>query len=103
MFYRDGSDYYGIPPRLYREPEEISRDIEEIRRRILDTDRRLNARDIIAEMICAQSGREPEKWIPALMGIIEGASDTLLELERLKDALEMLKSELEETKCALIS
>ena len=103
MFFRTENSYYGIPPRLYREPEEISRDIGEIRRRISCADLRLNARNIIAEMICAQAGREPEKWIPALMGIIEDAGDTLDELKRLRDALEMLRYELEETKCALIS
>ena len=103
MFFRMESDYYGTPPRLYREPDEISRDIGEIRRRILMADSRLNARNIIAEMICAQAGREPERWIPAMKGIIEEAGDTLAELNRLRDALEMLKYELEETKCALIS
>ena len=103
MFFRTGSNYHGTPPRLYREPEEISRDIGEIRRRISSADLRLNARSIIAEMICAQAGREPEKWIPAMMAIIEDAGDTLDELKRLTAALEMLKYELEETKCVLTS
>ena len=101
MFFRQGSNYYGTPARLYREPEEISRDIGEIRRRISTADGRLNARSIIAEMICAQVGKEPERWIPALHGIIEEAGDTLRELTSLYDTLESLRLELEETKCAM--
>ena len=103
MFFREASDYYGTPHRLYREPEEISRDIGEIRRRITGTADRLNARSIIAEMICAQAGEEPERWIPALRGIIEEAGDTLAELTSLRETLEGLKIELEETKCVLTS
>ena len=103
MFFRNSSTYEGEPARLYRSPDKIREDIFDIKTKIELVNSQLNVRQVLTAMIDECAEGEPERWIPAMKGIIEEAGDTLAELNRLRDALEMLKYELEETKCALIS
>lgn len=101
VYCRDYITYLGLPPRLYRHPDEIAGDITKIKSRLAEISERLNIRNILTEAITTYSLSEPELWIPALFDIIAEADETLDELKRLRDSLDELRSELEDTKCAL--
>ena len=97
MFFRNYSTYEGEAARLYRSPEKIREDIFEIKTRIESVDRMLNIRNILTEVIDKYATGEPEKWIPALSEIVAEAEDTLDRLKRLREDLDMLSEELEDT------
>lgn len=101
MFYTNYSTYEGEPARLYRTPGEIRRDINSIKDKIQKTDEMLNIRNILTEMIGECAAGEPEKWLPILKSIVSEAEDSLEMLRELKDNLDLLTSELEETRCVL--
>lgn len=101
MFSRTASNYYGIPHRLYREPSEILGDIAEVKRKINAVNSSLNIRDLVCDLLSSYAKACPEKWIAALGSIVDEAGETLEELNALGQTLDLLKLELEETKCAL--
>lgn len=101
MFFRNYSLYEGEPARLYRSPERIREDILEIKTKIETVKRMLNVRNILTEVIDEYAKGEPEKWIPALAEIVADAEDTLDRLKKLREDLDMLSDELEDTVWAL--
>ena len=101
MFFRNYSTYEGEPARLYRSPDKIREDIFEIRTKIEAVDRMLNIRNVLTDVIDKYAQGEPEKWIPALSEIVADAEETLDRLKRLRETLEALSEELEDTKWAL--
>ena len=101
MFFRNYSTYEGEPPRLYRSPERIREDIFDIKTKIESVDSMLNVRNILTAMIDECAAGEPEKWIPVLSEIVADAEETLDRLRSLKDSLDVLTAELEDTKWAL--
>ena len=101
MFFRNYSTYEGEPARLYRSPEKIREDIFEIKTRIEAVDRMLNVRNILTAAIDKYAMGEPETWIPALAEIVADAEETLDRLKALRENLDTLTEELEDTKWAL--
>ena len=101
MFFRNYSSYEGEPARLYRSPEKIREDICDIKTKIETVKRMLNVRDILTEVIDEYAMGEPEKWIPALCEIVAEAEDTLDRLKKLREDLDILSEELEDTVWAL--
>ena len=101
MFFRNYSTYEGEPARLYRSPEKIREDILDIKTRIALVNSRLNIRNVLTAMLDECAKGEPEKWIPALSAIVSEAEDTLDSLKSLRESLDILGEELEDTKWAL--
>ena len=87
--------------RLYRSPTDVRRDIFEIKQKIAECDSRLNIKGILTDSLTEYAHGEPEKWIPALKALVDEADETLRTLEGLKQTLDMLTRELEDTKCVL--
>lgn len=103
MFYVRANSREGIAPGLYRTPDEIGRDINEVRNRIDTIVERLNVRNLLAEALSDLAEDNPERWIPELEGIVSEAMESLSVLKGLRDTLDTLMAELEETKCILMS
>ena len=101
MFFRNYSTYEGEPARLYRSPNEIRKDIFEIKTKIESMDSKLNIRNVLTAMIDVSLDQDPEKWIIALSEIVDDAEQTLDTLKRLRETLDLLSEELEDTKWAL--
>ncbi len=101
MFFRNYSTYEGEAARLYRSPDSIKKDIFEIKTKIELVNSRLNVRNILTSMIDECAAGEPERWIPALIEIVTDAEDTLYRLKELRESLDILGEELEDTKWAL--
>ena len=101
MFFRNYSAYEGEPARLYRSPEKIREDILDIKTKLESVDSMLNVRNILTAMIDECASGEPERWIPALAAIVADAEETLDRLKSLKESLDSLGEELEDTKWAL--
>lgn len=101
MFFRNYSTYEGEPARLYRSPDKIRQDIFEIKTKIESVNQRLNIRNILSEVMDEYAYGEAEKWIPALSDIVFEAEETLNNLKSLRESLDALCEELEDTKWAL--
>jgi seryl-tRNA synthetase len=101
VFFSNYSSYEGEPARLYRSPERIREDILDIKTKIETVKGMLNVRNILTEVIDEYAKGEPEKWIPALSEIVAEAEDTLDRLKKLREDLDMLSEELEDTVWAL--
>lgn len=101
MFFRNYSTYEGEPARLYRSPERIREDIFDIKTKIESVDSMLNVRNILTDMLSECAAGEPERWIPVLSDIVADAEETLDRLKQLKESLDALTEELEDTKWAL--
>ena len=101
MFFRNYSSYEGEPARIYRSPERIREDIFDIKTKIESVKAMLNVRDILTAVIDEYAKGEPERWIPALSDIVAEAEDTLDRLKKLREDLDMLSEELEDTVWAL--
>ena len=101
MFFRNYSTYEGEPARLYRSPDKIRQDIFEIKTKIESVNQRLNIRNILSEVMDEYAYGEAEKWIPALSDIVFEAEETLNNLKSLRESLDALCKELEDTKWAL--
>ena len=63
----------------------------------------LNIRSLLVELIdCyAKDESEPEKWIPLLADIVSGAEASLEKMKSLRESLDLLTEELEDTKWVL--
>lgn len=101
MFFRNYSTYEGEPARLYRSPDEIREDIIEIKRKIEAVNSRLNTRDVLSGIMDKCVDEDPEKWIPLLMKIADEAEESLSYLKSLKESLDLLGEELEDTLWAI--
>ena len=101
MFFANCSTYEGERARLYRSPDSIREDISEIKTRIESVGSMLNVRNILMEMIDSCADGEPENWIPVLSAIVCDAEDSLCKLRSLKESLDMLSEELEDTRWVL--
>ena len=101
VFFRNYSTYEGEAARLYRTPDKIREDILEIKSRIATVNSRLNIRDVLMSVIDECALGEPEKWVGALSEIVSDAEDSLSELKLLRESLDVLGEELEDTKWAL--
>lgn len=101
MFFRNYSTYEGEPARLYRSPDSIRRDINDIKTKIETLNAKLNVRNILAALIDESSQKEPERWITVLSDMLAGAESSLEQLKMLKEDLDILGEELEDTKWAL--
>lgn len=101
VFFRNYSTYEGEPARLYRSPDKIRQDIFEIKTKIESVNQRLNIRNILSEVMDEYAYGEAEKWIPALSDIVFEAEETLNNLKSLRESLDALCKELEDTKWAL--
>lgn len=101
MFFRNYSTYEGEPARLYRSPDAIREDIFAIKTKIESVNKLLNVRNVLESMIDDYAYEEPEEWIPILAEIVAEAEELLFELKSLRDSLDVLKEELEDTKWAL--
>ena len=101
MFFRNYSTYEGEPARLYRSPDKIKQDIFEIKTKIESVNAKLNIRSILTEVMDECAYGEAEKWIPVLSDIVFEAEETLNDLKSLRESLDSLREELEDTKWAL--
>ena len=101
VFFRNYSNYEGEAARLYRAPNTIREDILEIRKKIEAVDSMLNVRDILSAVIDEYADGEPEKWVSALNEIVIDAEETLDRLKKLRECLDGLCEELEDTVWAL--
>lgn len=101
MFFANCSTYEGERARLYRSPDTIREDISEIKTKIESVNSMLNIRNILMEMIDTYAAKEPETWIPALSDIVSDAEDSLSQLKALKESLDILSEELEDTRWVL--
>lgn len=101
VFFANYSTYEGERARLYRSPERIREDILEIKKRIASIDSMLNIRNILTEMIDKYSEGDPITWITILEQIVSDTEDSLMRLKSLKESLDILSEELEDTVWAL--
>ena len=101
MFFAKCSTYEGERARLYRSPESIREDISEIKTKIEAVNSMLNIRSMLMEMIDTCAHDEPENWIPMLSEIVCEAEDSLYKLKTLKESLDALSDELEDTRWVL--
>ncbi len=101
VFFRPHSNYEGIGARLYRSCGEIKEDMDKIREKIDASLGMLNIRTMLTEAMARYAEAEPEVWIPELEGLVAEADATLAELNSLRDTLDILKTELEETRWAV--
>lgn len=101
LYYVCADTSEGRPPRLYRSVEEIRRDIGRIKRELTESDEMINVRNILSELISELENNEADKWQSSVERLIEDAHDAMIMLMKLKDKLDMLNSELEETRCAI--
>ena len=97
MFFRNYSTYEGEPARLYRSPKAIREDILDIKTRIDTVNAQLNVRDVLASVLDGTVGTEPERWIPTLSDLVAEAEEALSELKSLKESLDILSEELEDS------
>ena len=101
VFYRPYNSYEGIGARLYRSCWEIKDDINEIRRKIDSAMERLNVRSILTDALSRYAESEPAVWVPELEALVREADETLDELNELRETLDILKEELEDTRWAV--
>ena len=103
MFFVNSSTYEGERARLYRSPNAIREDIREINKKIESVHSMLNIRSLLVELIdfYAADQPDPENWIPLLSDIVADAESSLDKLKSLKESLDLLTEELEDTKWAL--
>ena len=101
MFFANYSAYEGERARLYRSPDRIRKDISEIKTKIESINSMLNIRNILMEMIDTCAKGEPENWIPLLTDIVCDAEESLEKLKSLKESLNILSEELEDTRWVL--
>ena len=97
MFYTNINAYEGERVRLYRSPNEIRRDIGDINIRIRAVDERLNVRKLLTELFTEYSVGDPENWVREFSRMLDDAKAGLEQLYSLRDGLEMLNRELEDT------
>lgn len=92
--------YEGIPSRLYRTPKEITEDIAAVKAGIREIDSALSVHDLLMEFITEWAKEEPKRWIGELEELLSEAKASLKALTELKESLDDLKEELEESRWA---
>ncbi len=101
VFFRSYDNYEGIGSRLYRSCGEIRQDMDRIKERIEEAVSMLNIRNMLTEAMARYAESQPEVWIPELENLVSQANETLGELVTLRDNLDTLRCELEDTRWAL--
>lgn len=101
MFFTNYDTYEGRPPTIFRAPEDIKRDLFNIREKISQTNERLNLHSTLMELVARMSEGDAEDWISDLKYITLEAEESLEQLGLLKEQLEDLTLELEETLCVI--
>ena len=101
MFFRNYSSYEGEPARLYRSPNDIKRDIFEIKTKIETLTAKINVRDVISHLIDEFAQADAAHWIALLSDIVANTEASLSQLKALREDLDTLSEELEDTKWAL--
>ena len=87
--------YTDAEPRLfYRTPGQISGDIRAVSERIAEINELLNVRNILAEVITAESEGNSLRKIEAINELLDFASEALEEMKELEETLGGLKKEL---------
>lgn len=95
------NSYEGTPATLYRSTDEIRRDMRLIMDKIAEQEEMLSIHNLLLEMIPIWAEQSPERWIPELEEMVAEASGALDTVQRLKEALEFLRVELEDVKCMM--
>ena len=85
-----------IPKICYRTPCEITRDIRAVSERISEINELLNIRNLLAEVITAESEGDVHRKIEAIDELIDFANEALSEMRELEASLDSLKEELTE-------
>lgn len=98
--YRSSDTVFGLPARIYREPDEIRLDIYEVKRSIEKINSRLNIRGLMLDMVTEEE-LSPSEVVTALESMLAEAEDALFQLKELKRELAVLEEELYEVKCEL--
>ena len=101
MFFRNYSSYEGEPARLYRSPNDIKRDIFEIKTKIETLTAKVNVRDALSHLIDEFAQAEAAHWITLLSDMVANTEASLSQLKALREDLDTLGEELEDTKWAL--
>lgn len=99
--YRSYDDEFGLPPRIYRDPDEIRLDILEARLAIEKINSRLNIRNLTFEMISEEDKLSPAELVSTLEDMVSEAEEALAELKKLNSELTLLEKELSEVKCEI--
>ena len=101
--YRECSITAGTPERVYRGLGEIRDDIKRIAERIKETNRRLNLRSILLDIVDVEraAGDNPAIWIPELTDAIDEARSAYESLSELREELSCLREELREARWAM--
>lgn len=87
--------YTDASPRFfYRTPGQISSDIRAVSERISEINALLNVRNILAEVITAESEGNALRKIEAVNELLDFASEALDEMKELEETLDGLKKEL---------
>ena len=95
---RYGEYESGEVTRLYRDPSEIRRDMDKINSEIKRASAMFNIRNMLIELLLRSEGEDDEKTIGELELLCEEAREALAELTDLKNSLNDLCEELEETR-----
>ncbi len=99
--YRGCDNLFGLPPRIYREPDEIRLDIYEVRLAIEKINARLNIRGLMLEIITDEEKLSPSEVVTSLETMLAEAEDALSELNELRLELSRLEEELYDVKCEM--
>ena len=86
---------------IFRAPEDIRRDLFNIKEKIKLTNEQLNVRSALMELLSRTQSGNAGDWISDLKYIVEDAEESLEHLTSLKNQLEELSRELEETLCVI--
>jgi hypothetical protein len=81
-----------------RMPSDVRAEIDRVNERIAELGRKIDIREMLGEMLAAAENEAADQFLLELEEMIGSARESLAELERLKASLEMLASELEESK-----
>ena len=83
-----------VPRVCYRSPAQIAGDIRSVSERIAEINQLLNVRNILAEVITAESEGDSLRKIEAVNELLDFAGEALLEMRELEETLDGLKREL---------
>ena len=92
---------FGLPDRLYRNPEEIRSEMSRVRSGINKINEELNIRSLLLDMCAPEGGESPEEIVKALSEALSTAEEAIFELRELHSELEVLEEELREVRCEM--
>ena len=83
---------------VIRMPSEIRAEIDRVNERISDLSEKIDIREMLGDILALADGSSEEDFIDEVESMIISARESLEELIRLKNSLEILASELEESR-----